>query len=1034
MAPTAPKSPKQRFDSPSARSRRSNGRMDLKGSNYSFRSQPAISAKTAHGLSKPLSCPSTPTNVDKGSRLSQPLPRCESPSRHFYDPSYKQSSIYQNHRRPLASGNRCIAEGELGRPPSASGQLLSYPSPSPSDPSVYPPLDPSQSHYQGHSHAYGRASPPSMAVGWVTASRSPSTSPNAGASSPSTFKGIQDELSCYPSPATSDYETALSDPSPSSSLHSPASPLEDVYGNALIGSPTKAGCPRNALTSRRLLNPCATSFKPCKLEAGISTHTARSRSAWRDHYRPLPLRRRPASHRLRFPPLAPQSHFPGAGMALALRPPALPLALPSAGPLPFPALRYTSRECVAYGTHALPFPRMGVSKPRAEKAVNDRLARTPELYLLALAQFAISADTEVMRSFSLVLLRRLLFRSSPSSTIPSSSSPFTSSAPRLTLYDHLSSGTLTTLERLLLYSLSHEGNQGVRRKSVDTVCDVCKQGMVRGRPWHALQAQVFTMANQPQAGLRESAYRVFAGCPNLVMDLQTDAVLQVFQRGLKDGESVEVRYAALLAAVAYLTACEPGQLAQSLSLMYPVLETVHFLSQNLLQPPLHPSSSTEKPSSNTVHLTQFLTALTPLCSTNPALFQPHLSALLSFMPQLILPAVDCGPTPTVSRPFPTSRSASQSSTGGGAFVFPLPGDAPSSLSSSPSSSHSNGNGNNDEDTSEEDALEQEEKDERSALRLAALEFMVSLSEARPGMVKRVQGWVEVLVRACLEGMGELDEDEAGVRVREWLKEDPSLASDTDEGPAMYEQSIDRLACALGGKAVLPPAFQYIPGMLASYDWRSRHAGLMAIASIAEGTGRVMQNELGKIVDLVIPMFKDAHPRVRYAACQCIGQLCTDLEEVIQEQFHEQLFPVLVQALEDPEPRVHAHAAAALINFCEGVERETLLPYLDPIVERLLKLLNPGGDQASVMRYVQEQAITTLAMVADASEGGFANYYSTIMPLLLSVLQNADGREYQKLRTKAMECAGLIAIAVGKEVFRPDSSALIEQLIRIQTDV
>lgn len=32
----------------------------------------------------------------------------------------------------------------------------------------------------------------------------------------------------------------------------------------------------------------------------------------------------------------------------------------------------------------------------AENAVNDRLARTPELYLLALTQFAISADTEVV--------------------------------------------------------------------------------------------------------------------------------------------------------------------------------------------------------------------------------------------------------------------------------------------------------------------------------------------------------------------------------------------------------------------------------------------------------------------------------------------------------------------------------------------------------------------------------------------------------------------------------------------------------------
>ena len=99
-------------------------------------------------------------------------------------------------------------------------------------------------------------------------------------------------------------------------------------------------------------------------------------------------------------------------------------------------------------------------------------------------------------------------------------------------------------------------------------------------------------------------------------------------------------------------------------------------------------------------------------------------------------------------------------------------------------------------------------------------------------------------------------------------------------------------------------------MLASYDWRVRHAGLMAIAAIGEGTGKVrpsvglclydssaddalvvnikvMQNELGKIVEcvymlilllplnnrfprsLVTPMFADSHPRVRYAACQCV---------------------------------------------------------------------------------------------------------------------------------------------------------------------
>lgn len=60
----------------------------------------------------------------------------------------------------------------------------------------------------------------------------------------------------------------------------------------------------------------------------------------------------------------------------------------------------------------------------------------------------------------------------------------------------------------------------------------------------------------------------------------------------------------------------------------------------------------------------------------------------------------------------------------------------------------------------------------------------------------------------------------------------------DTYPHVYEQALDRLACAVGGKAVLPAAFQHIPGMLASHDWKLRHAGLMAIASVAEGTSKV----------------------------------------------------------------------------------------------------------------------------------------------------------------------------------------------------
>ena len=101
-----------------------------------------------------------------------------------------------------------------------------------------------------------------------------------------------------------------------------------------------------------------------------------------------------------------------------------------------------------------------------------------------------------MRSFSLVLLRRLLFR--PSTT------------QRVALYDHLGSQAIETLHRILLHSLLHEPAPVVRRKTVDTVTDLSNNAMKRGHPWPALQPQVFAMSDSHDVLSREAAFRVFA--------------------------------------------------------------------------------------------------------------------------------------------------------------------------------------------------------------------------------------------------------------------------------------------------------------------------------------------------------------------------------------------------------------------------------------------------------------------------------------------------------------------------------------------
>jgi len=243
-----------------------------------------------------------------------------------------------------------------------------------------------------------------------------------------------------------------------------------------------------------------------------------------------------------------------------------------------------------------------------------------------------------------------------------------------------------------------------------------------------------------------------------------------------------------------------------------------------------------------------------------------------------------------------------------------------------------------------------------------------------------------------------------------------------------EQTMDRLANKLGGQILLPPTFTWLPRMITSGAWRDRHAALMAISAISEGCQELMEGELDKVLDLVLPALRDPHPRVRWAGCNALGQMSTDFKGTMQTKYHQVVLPALIPVLGASEPRVQSHAAAALVNFCEEAEKEILEPYLDTLLEHLMRLLqNPK-------RFVQEQALSTIATVADSAESTFGKWYDNLMPLLFNVLQQPNDRELRLLRAKAMECATLIALAVGKERMGQDALTLVNTLGNVQEGI
>lgn len=296
--------------------------------------------------------------------------------------------------------------------------------------------------------------------------------------------------------------------------------------------------------------------------------------------------------------------------------------------------------------------------------------------------------------------------------------------------------------------------------------------------------------------------------------------------------------------------------------------------------------------------------------------------------------------------------------------------------------------------------------------------------------KRAEKYIVALIPLVLQMMTDMEDDE------DWATSDSVTEDDNSDNNVIAESSLDRLACGLGGKCVLPNVMNALPAMLGHSDWKQRYAALMAISAIGEGCHKQMEAMLEQVMAGVLNFLRDPHPRVRYAACNAIGQMSTDFAPTFEKKFHEQVVPGLLSLLDDVQnPRVQAHAGAALVNFSEDCPKNILTRYLDGIMGKLEAVLNSKFKELVEKgnKLVLEQIVTTIASVADTCEKEFVTYYDRLMPCLKFIIQNANSEELRMLRGKTIECVSLIGLAVGREKFITDAGEVMDMLLKTHSE-
>ncbi|EMC99967.1 hypothetical protein BAUCODRAFT_30394 [Baudoinia panamericana UAMH 10762] len=567
---------------------------------------------------------------------------------------------------------------------------------------------------------------------------------------------------------------------------------------------------------------------------------------------------------------------------------------------------------------------------------SEWLEQRPDMLFMGLAEQMQGSQDDGMRAFAAVLFRRTSYKTTKDAVSGSMKEKFL----------QLNHAQRAAIRSMLLRCHAAEQATNVRNKIADAIAEVARQYVEdevlnpdgSRDTWPELLAALHHASQSPDAGMRESAFRIFESAPGIIERQHEAAVLDVFQRGLKD-DAVEVRVATMAAFSSFFQTLQKKYQQKYYALIPDILNTLLPL----------------KEASDSDNLTKALMAVIELAELASKMFKNVFSDLVQLSISII-----------------------------------------------------------------------QDKELDDQARQNALELMATFADCNPAMCKKDPRYTSEMVTQCLSLMTDVGADDEDAE--EWQAQEDVEFDESDSNHVAGEQTMDRLANKLGGQVILPPTFTWLPRMITSGSWRDRHAALMAISAISEGCQELMEGELDKVLDLVVPALRDPHPRVRWAGCNALGQMSTDFKGTMQSKYHQIVLPALITVLSASEPRVQSHAAAALVNFCEEAEKETLEPYLDTLLQNLMQLLQ------SPKRFVQEQALSTIATVADSAESTFGKWYGQLMPLLFNVLQQPNEREMRLLRAKAMECATLIALAVGKERMGQDAITLVNVLGNVQSNI
>ena len=292
-------------------------------------------------------------------------------------------------------------------------------------------------------------------------------------------------------------------------------------------------------------------------------------------------------------------------------------------------------------------------------------------------------------------------------------------------------------------------------------------------------------------------------------------------------------------------------------------------------------------------------------------------------------------------------------------------------------------------------------DLKEDLRGKATTFVEWCISYKPKLMIKIEV-IPHMLNVAFKLMSETNEDEL---------EDSYIADDDELTPYDLGSSmIDNAAVEIPSKYIFRDIIERAVPLCQSANLFERRAGITALGVVAEGCQEPAKANLEQIIALIGSGFNDQSKVVRAAAILATSSLAEFCQPEILEHA-DKLVPFIIHNLDDKSFEIKEKSAYSLDIFTQHMEGEKIKPYLEMILQKFFSILNSNDRKA------QEVAIAGISAAANAAGKFFEPYFNQFI-VMMKQLMEAEGSDILVMKSRATECVGIIAFAVGKQVFAP----------------